>query len=128
MKKSFTHRALALLCCVGLTGCLSHWFIETDSRLQVENATEDCTLLSVDVYSMENDTYQKWISEMLLPGERSHVVQNDWVGKFNLRVNYTKSTDGSGETLHFIKKMEVEGGSLYLKVESEGDSLALKFR
>lgn len=128
MKKSFAYLAFALFCCVGLTGCLSHWFIETESRLQVENATEDCTLLSVDIFSVDSENYQRWVSETLLPGERSHVVQNDWVGKFTLRVNYTRSTDGSGESLHFVKKMEVEGGSLFLKVESEGDSLALKFR
>ncbi len=128
MKKSFFCLALALFCCVGLTGCLSHWFIETNSRLQVENATEDCTLLSVDIFSDDSTSYVRWINETLLPGERSHVVENDWVGTFRLRVNYTQSTDGSGKTLHYVKKMEVEGGSLFLKVESDADSLVLKFR
>ncbi len=128
MKKFFSYLATALICCLCLTGCLSHWFIDTDSRLQVENATENCTLLSLDIYSMENDNYQRWISETLLPGERSRVVQNDWVGKFTLRVNYTESVDGSGEVKHFLKKMDVEGGSLFLKVESDGDSLSLRFR
>lgn len=128
MKKSFLYLALALLCCVALTGCLSHWFVETTSRLQVENATEDCTLLSVDIFSDDSTSYVRWINETLLPGERSHVVENDWVGTFRLRVNYTQSTDGSGKTLHYVKKMEVEGGSLFLKVESDADSLVLKFR
>ncbi|MCF0222363.1 MAG: hypothetical protein HUK19_08720 [Fibrobacter sp.] len=128
MKKSFFYLAFSLVLCVGLTGCLSHWFIETTSRLQVENATEDCTVKSVDIFSADSTSYVRWVDEQILPGERSRVVENDWVGNFRIRVNYTRSTDGSGKTLHYVKKMEVEGGSLFLKVESDEDSLSLKFR
>lgn len=128
MKKAFFYLALAFFCSFGLTGCLSHWFIETTSRLQVENATEDCTIKSVDIFSADSTSYVRWINETILPGERSRVVENDWVGTFTIRVNYTQSTDGSGKTLQYVKKMEVEGGSLFLRVESDEDSLALKFR
>ncbi len=132
MKKSilrtFAGLVVLLGLCASLTGCLSHWFIETTSRLQVENATEDCSLVGVDVLSEDSVTFRSWISETLLPGERSHVVEEDWVGEFTIQVKYTKSADGSGEILKDILKMELEGGSLYLVVESDGDSLSYRFR
>lgn len=111
-----------------LSGCLSHWFLETSSRLQVENATEDYTIVGVDVLSSNGAAYETWISEMILPGERSHVVEQDWVGDFMLRLRYTKSADGSGDTLQDKHKLELDGGSLFLSVKAEGDSLVYRFR
>ena len=38
-----------LACSISLTGCLSHWFLESETRLQVENATEDLSIVAIDV-------------------------------------------------------------------------------
>ncbi|MCQ2104911.1 MAG: hypothetical protein MJZ26_03870 [Fibrobacter sp.] len=117
-----------LVVSVCLSGCISHYVEESTSRLQVENATEDYSILAVDVVSMDGQSSKSWIKETVLPGERSRVVEEDWVGEFTLRFKYTKSTDGSGETLVDTHKFSLEGGSLYLVVESDGDSLTYRFR
>lgn len=117
-----------LVVSVCLSGCISHYVEESTSRLQVENATEDYSILAVDVVSMDGLSSKSWIKETVLPGERSRVVEEDWVGEFTLRFKYTKSTDGSGETMVDTHKFSLEGGSLYLVVESDGDSLTYRFR
>lgn len=118
--------AQAVVAC--LSGCLSHYIEESTSRLQVENATKDYSLLAVDVVSTDGQSSRSWIKETVLPGERSRVVEEDWVGEFTLRFKYTKSTDGSGKPLEDTHKFSLEGGSLYLVVESDGDSLTYRFR
>lgn len=124
--------AFVLLCLFALsltlTGCLSHWFIESESRLQIENATEDYTILSVGVVALDGSLYSPWVDEKILPGERSRVVEGDWVGEFKLRINYTESKDGSGDTLTDYQMFDLEGGSLFLMVEASGDSLKYRFR
>lgn len=117
-----------LVVSVCLSGCISHYVEESTSRLQVENATEDYSILAVDVVSTDGQSSRSWIKETVLPGERSRVVEEDWVGEFTLRFKYTKSTDGSGKPLEDTHKFSLEGGSLYLVVESDGDSLTYRFR
>lgn len=128
MKRS----AFALLCLFALsltlTGCLSHWFIESESRLQVENATEDYTIISVGVVAQDGSLYSPWIEEKILPGERSRVEEGDWIGEFKLRFKYTASKDGSGDTLTDYHVFDLEGGSLFLMVEASGDTLKYRFR
>ena len=127
-KMKFVPLVLVLLvCCMTLSGCLSHWFVDTTSRLQVLNDTADCTLLGIDVVGSDS-TYKKWIDETILPGERSRVVEEDWVGDFTLRLRYTKSPDGSGEEVVATESFSLDGGSLFLVIKSEGDSLLWKFK
>ena len=112
-----------------LTGCLSHWFIESETRLQVENATEDYSILSLDVVSLDGSVYSSWIDETVLPGERSRVVAGDWVGEFKIRVKYTESADASGDTLVDYRMLDFDGGSMYLRVTaSDKGKLEYKFR
>lgn len=118
----------ALLCSLCLSGCLSHYFVETSTRLQVENGTDDMTIIAVDVISEDEKSSLPWIEDMVLPGERSHVVEKNWVGEFTFRVKYTKSVDGSGEILQDFHKLDVEGGSIFLKIGSDEDSLSYRIR
>lgn len=122
--------AFAFLACVALslTGCLSHWFLESDSRLQVENRTENWSIISVDVASENRAKFSSWIDETLLPGERSHVVEEDWVGDFTFRVKYTKSSDATGDTLVDYHEFNLDGGSLYLIVEEGKGKLSYRFK
>ena len=110
---------------LGLTGCLSHWFIETESRLQVENATDDIILYGIDVVAENGDDFEKWIDEIILPGERSKVYQGDWVGEFSIRIRHGRA---GKDTLQSIEKFKIDGGSLYLKITAEKDSLVCKFK
>lgn len=114
-----------LLSAFSMKGCLSHWFMDTESRLQVENGMEDMTIYSLDVLSEDCSTYEKWIDESIEPGDRSHVAAADWVGEFNIRLRYGKA---DGDTLQNIRKMEISGGSMYLKITAEDDSLVYTFK
>ena len=115
-----------MVCCMTLSGCLSHWFLDSTSRLQVKNDTDDCVLHGLDVMASDS-TYATWIDEEILPGERSRVVEEDWVGDFTLRLRYSKIAD-SLNVMEETRSFTLDGGSLYLVVKNDGDSLVLKFK
>ncbi len=77
------------LCLVvfSLTACMSHVFIDTTTRLQVENKT-DVTILGLDIISEDGTSVQPWIRDAIEPGEKSRVVEEDWVGTFRVRVRW----------------------------------------
>jgi hypothetical protein len=79
------------LCLVvfSLTACMSHVFIDTTTRLQVENKT-DVTILGVDIISEDGTSVSHWIRDAIEPGEKSKVVEEDWVGTFKIRVRFDK--------------------------------------
>jgi hypothetical protein len=79
------------LCLVvfSLTACMSHVFIDTTTRLQVENKT-DVTILGVDIISEDGTSVSHWIRDAIEPGEKSKVVEEDWVGTFKVRVRFDK--------------------------------------
>lgn len=114
---------------LALTGCLSHWFLESETRLQLENATEDYSIISLDVVALDGSIYSSLIRQTVLPGERSRVEEGDWIGEFKVRVKYTESKDASGDTLVDYRVLDFEGGSMYLQVTaSEKGKLQYKFR
>ena len=79
------------LCLVALclTACMSHLFIDTSTRLQVENKT-DVTILGLDIVSEDGSSVRTWIRDAIEPGEKSKVVEEDWVGTFKVRVRFDK--------------------------------------
>lgn len=90
------------LCLVvfSLTACMSHVFTDTTTRLQVENKT-DVTILGLDIISDDGSSVSPWIRDAIEPGEKSKVVEEDWVGTFKVRVRFDK---WNGETLVSIAK------------------------
>jgi len=78
------------LCLVALclTACMSHVFVDTTTRLQIENRTE-VAILGFDVIS-EDGSVLPWIRDTIQPGEKSRVVEEDWVGNFRVRVRFDK--------------------------------------
>jgi hypothetical protein len=68
---------------------MSHLFTDTSTRLQVENKT-DVTILGVDIISEDGTSVQPWIRDAIEPGEKSRVVEEDWVGTFKVRVRFDK--------------------------------------
>ena len=82
-------RLFLCLVTLSLTACMSHVFIDTTTRLQVENKT-DVTILGLDVISEDGTSVRPWIKESIEPGEKSKVVEEDWVGTFKVRVRFDK--------------------------------------
>jgi hypothetical protein len=100
-----------------LTGCLSHWFVESEVRLQVENKTP-YTIVGVSVVSLDSTMQKNWIKDTIPPGERSSVVAGDWIGTFNLGVSYIKE----GENAVFVQIFEAEelnGGSVFAQISEK---------
>ena len=100
-----------------LTGCLSHWFVESEVRLQVENKTP-YTIVGVSVVSLDSTMQKNWIKDTIPPGERSSVVAGDWIGTFNIGVSYIKE----GENAVFVQIFEAEelnGGSIFAQISEK---------
>lgn len=143
---------LVTLC---LTACMSHLFLDTSTRLQVENKT-DVAILGLDVVSEDGTSVQPWIKDTVAPGEKSKVVEEDWVGTFRVRVRWAKSviqenrcesvlakeaSDKKTTEVHINKtsmtdctirwddksyvELDFEGGSQYLVVSEDEDGKAV---
>ena len=82
-------RLFLCLTMFALTACMSHLFIDTSTRLQVENKT-DVTILGLDIVSDDGSSVSPWIRDAIEPGEKSRVVEEDWVGTFRVRVRFDK--------------------------------------
>lgn len=145
MRKFFLLTRLSMLALVVfcLTGCLSHWFLEGTTRLQIENQTN---LPITGVYVMDRNAEvvrgygackenkdtntcvhilksdvkagaKSWIAETVEPGERSRVVERDWVGDFTLIIEQSHQ----GSSLITMKSIELDGGSIYLVISKTED-------
>ena len=93
-------RLFLCLVALSLTACMSHVFTDTTTRLQIENKT-DVAILGLDIVSEDGTSVRSWINETIEPGEKSKVVEEDWVGTFRVRVRFDK---WDGETLVSIAK------------------------
>ena len=114
-------RLFLCLVALSLTACMSHLFLDTSTRLQLENKT-DVTILGLDVVSEDGSSVRTWINETLQPGEKSKVVEEDWVGTFRVRVRFENAPASEVD-------LEFEGGSQYLVVsEGEDGKAVFKFR
>ena len=82
-------RLFLCLVALSLTACVSHIVLDTSTRLQVENKT-DVTILGLDIISEDGSSIVPWIRDAIEPGEKSKVVEDDWVGTFRVRVRFDK--------------------------------------
>ena len=135
--KSLSVLCALLACCAVLTGCLSHWFVDSTTRLQVENRSKG-TILGIDIISEDGSSVRPWIKDTIEPGERSRVYEEDWVGTFNLRIKARRPLNASAQSglrayadwEYVVEDLEFDGGSEFLVVsESEkGARLHLEFK
>lgn len=96
-----------------LQGCFSHWFVDGEVRLQVENrasaAVRDLSLFS------DRAAREVWVGDSVAPGLRSRVHEGDWVGRFHLVADVRDSVDLSGDTCWRTVDLgwhRLEGGSV----------------
>lgn len=126
--KSFSvlRGGLLLLALALLQGCFSHWFVDGDVRLQVENraavAVRDLALLS------DAGARVVWVSDSVAPGLRSRVHEGDWVGRFHLVADVRDSVDFSGDTCWRVVDLgwhRLEGGSVRARLTDSAGIWAL---
>ena len=96
-------RLFLCLVAISLTACMSHLFVDSTTRLQVENKT-DVAILGLDIISEDSSSVQSWISDTILPGEKSKVVEDDWVGTFRVRVRWAKSVIQESSCEEYLAK------------------------
>ncbi|MBO4435843.1 MAG: hypothetical protein J5791_03035 [Fibrobacter sp.] len=95
-----------LACCVVLSGCLSHWFVDSSTRLQIENKSSK-TITGVDIVSDDGTEYIPWVQDTIRPGEKSRVYEEDWVGTFNIRVRTIERSTMGCACDHLEAKEEI---------------------
>ena len=132
--KSLSVLCALLACCAMLSGCLSHWFLDSSTRLQIENKSS-MTIVGVDIVSKDGTEFVPWIQDTIRTGEKSRVYEEDWVGTFNLRVRTIERVNMTCDCDHlehkegvvamcvcplyvngeyFVEDLEFEGGSEYV--------------
>lgn len=136
--------AAVLACAFSLTGCLSHLFVDSTTRLQVENKT-DSHIVSFGILS-DDGSYWPWINDTIAPGEKSRVYEEDFVGSFHVRLQLEKGTcyepvaetkgactgdcfrDCSVTLTKEYFTVDFDGGSYYMVVKEEKGEIKLEFR
>lgn len=113
-----------------LSGCLSHWVIDTETRLQLVNAASFpvADLRVVDPDGVARDIH--WSTDTLAPGERGRVVSMELVGKFWFAVSARDSLCGKDSCwrAHALGKHEVSGGSEQWRIRQSGSTLIIDAR
>ena len=100
--------AAVVACCFVLSGCISHWFEDSTTRLQIENRT-GADIVEIDIVSEDGKSIRPWIKDTIKAGEISRVYEEDWVGDFKGRILYLDSRIEEGWF-----DISLSGGSLYL--------------
>lgn len=119
--KKISVLTVLLACCLTLSGCLTHWFVDSTTRLQIENRSSK-TVVEIDILSEEDSDYKVWIRDTIRTGEKSRVYEEDWVGTFTMRVR----TVGSDFD---IENLKLDGGSEYMVLSDSSDgSLHYEFK
>ncbi|WP_405343003.1 hypothetical protein [Fibrobacter sp.] len=107
-------------CCAMLSGCLTHWFEDSTTRLQVENRSSQ-TIVAIDILADDGAGYKVWIQDTIRTGEKSRVYEEDFVGTFRMRIRTT-------EAEYKFKHLELDGGSEYMVVSDSTKGLSYRFR
>ena len=100
--------AAVVACCFALSGCISHWFEDSTTRLQIENRT-GADIVEIDIVSEDGRSIRPWIQDTIKDSSVSRVYEEDWVGDFKGRILYLDSRIEKG---YF--NISLSGGSLYL--------------
>ena len=107
-------------CCAMLSGCLTHWLVDSTTRLQVENRSSQ-TIVGIDILAENGSGYKVWVQDTIRTGEKSRVYEEDWVGSFHMRI---RTTEGE----YKFDNLELEGGSEYMVVSDSTKGLSYRFR
>lgn len=112
-----------LLMTFGLTGCLSHWFLDSSTRLQVENRTK-YDVVSIDIISEDHTSIKPWIRDTVRAGEKSRVYEEDWVGSFQARFVFLAADSVKGGVAkEYRADIDFDGGSLYMVLYEDKDGV-----
>ena len=88
--KHLSALAFLLVGCFALSGCISHWFEDSTTRLQIENRT-GADIIEIDIVSEDGRFVRPWIQDTIKDSSVSRVYEEDWVGDFRGQILYTNN-------------------------------------
>ena len=103
--------AFLLVGCFALSGCISHWFEDSTTRLQIENRT-GADIIEIDIISEDERSIRPWIQDTIKHNSVSRVYEEDWVGDFRGQILYANYFGNGVQKGYF--DISLSGGSLYL--------------
>ena len=106
--KLFSVLFFLLVSGLALSGCISHWFEDSTTRLQIENRT-GADIIEIDIVSEDGLSIRPWIQDTIRDSSVSKVYEEDWVGDFKGQILYLDSRLEKGWF-----EISLSGGSLYL--------------
>lgn len=113
-----------------LSSCLSHWFVDTETRLQIVNSTAFpiADLRIVDPTGEHSAIH--WNSDTLVPGEKGRVISRELVGSFSFAISARDSLCGQDSCWRSraLGQQNVEGGSQQWRIRSSGSKLIIDAR
>lgn len=115
-------KTLVLFLAVLLAGCVSHYVVDGSCRLQIGNSTENYTVQSLSILAKDSSEVS-WISDEVLPGEQSRVVEKDFVGLFKVRIRM--SGEASVDT---VFEQRFEGGSTFMQIREKDGAIEIVTR
>ena len=112
-----------------LQGCLSHWVVDGELRLQLENRSA-FPVAALAVVALDGER-SVWIPDTLSPGKKSLVHAGSWVGNFRLQMAARDSVNASGDTCWRwvdLGAQDLEGGSALARVRREDGQWSLELK
>jgi|TergutMp193P3_1026864.scaffolds.fasta_scaffold02639_8 hypothetical protein len=111
-------KRLALMSVLMLSSC-THWLIDTQTRIQMENGTnrEICNLSLVS----ETGQIKILVPDTLKNGDFSRSYEYELVGKFNFAVF-------SGDLRKDLGKHRIKGGMILVQIKEEEGEFTLRFK
>jgi len=124
MKKIYLIASLAFL----FSGCLTHWVVESSTRLQLENHTS-FALANLQIVSEDSSIANlEWMADTIPAGTKSRVASKELVGSFHLRISIADSI--CGDTLCWrnadLGTRRFDGGSIVWRVRILADTLDIE--
>lgn len=98
-----------LLLGVFLSSC-THWLIDTETRIQVENNT-GMEIYGLSIVSKNLEKFEVLVPDTLEAGARSKVYENEWIGEFKFAVFAKNSPELIDLGVHNLK-----GGSVLAQI------------
>lgn len=112
-----------------LQGCLTHWIVDGEVRMQIENRSDVAIAAFSVVDRMGNRSV--WVPDTLWPGEKSQVYADEWVGNFRLGLSARDSVDAWGDSCwRFVElgTFDLEGGSSLARIRRSAGSWSLEVK
>lgn len=120
-------KPLLLILALSLSGCLTHWVVDTDTRLQIDNRLP-YSVADLRVYAPEGSAPDiAWMPDTLVSGKRSSVYDKALVGTLFCSISTRDSLCGQDTCWRrqSLGKQDLPGGSVIWRLEPNGSAISV---